>query len=299
VGGLSADDTSDEKDARVTTSSAVVPLQVVDVHRVRLMRTSRYSHQNLAQLVSEAPGLSQWIPGTGEYLIAGRWRHRDEIVSVLEVTTGPNALRLLDHLAEAAAAQGKRLVVITEQHERRSPLFYRAAGMTLLEQILVYEAVIFGVPSQVPSLRFERVEQDDPFAIGELLELDHQAFSWLWRNSEEEFAEYLSDPRVDVYLGRDPSGQAMSYVGITRMRGWGHLDRLAVAPAAQGEGYGRESLAWAVRVLGSRGARRIALSTQARNARSRRLYERFGFRRAPSFDYDMYGRWLGDPVAMV
>ena len=296
MGVLLAGETADEEDAKVAAYSAVVPLQVVDVHRVRLKRTSRFSHQNLAQILREAPGLSQWIPDSGEYLIAGRWRHRDEIVSVLEVTTGPNALRLIGHLVEAAAVQGKRLVVVTEQHERRSPLFYHEAGMTLLEQILVYEAVIFGLPPGVPSLRFERVNKDDPFAMGELLELDHQAFSWLWRNSADEFAEYLSDPRVDVYLGRDSCGQAMSYVGITRMRGWGHLDRLAVAPAAQGEGYGRESLEWAVRVLGSRGARRVALSTQARNARSRRLYERFGFRRAPAFDYDIYGRWLGDPV---
>ncbi len=282
----------------MTTHSLVVPLEVADVHRVRLKWASRYSQQDLAQVVAEAPGLSQWMPHTGEYLVAGRWRHRDEVVAILEVTTGPNTVRLIDHLAEAAAAQGKRLVVITEQQERRSPLFYAEAQMILLEQILVYEAVIFSLPRGTGRLRYERVTRDDPFVLGELRELDHQAFSWLWWNSEEEFAEYLSDPRVDVYLGRDQHGRAVSYVGVTRMRGWGHLDRLAVAPADQGQGYGRESLEWAVQVLGSRGARRVALSTQARNVRSRRMYERFGFRRAPAFDYDIYGRWLGDPVPL-
>uniref|UniRef100_A0A7C2WB86 GNAT family N-acetyltransferase n=2 Tax=Thermorudis TaxID=1649508 RepID=A0A7C2WB86_9BACT len=278
--------------------SLIVPLEITDVHRMRLKWASRYSQQDLAQVVNEAPGLSQWMPRTGEYLIAGRWRHRDEVVAILEVTTGPNTVRLIDHLAEAAAAQGKRLIVIHEQHERRSPLFYAEARMSLLEQILVYEAVIFSLPQMVARLRFERVTGDDPFVMGELLELDHQAFSWLWWNSEDEFSEYLRDPRVDIYLGRDQHGAPVSYVGITRMRGWGHLDRLAVAPAYQGLGYGRESLEWAVQVLGSRGARRVALSTQARNARSRRMYERFGFRRVPSFDYDIYGRWLGEPVPL-
>lgn len=282
----------------MTARSLVVPLEVTDTHRVRLKWGSRFHQHDLARVVREAPGLSLWIPQTGEYLLAGRWRHRDEIVAVLELTTGPNTVRLIDHLADAARAMGKRLVVFNEQHERRNPLFYAEAGMTLLEQILVYEAVIYSMPQPQWRLRFERVSGDDPFVLGELLELDHQAFSWLWWNSEDEFSDYLREPRVDVFLGRDERGNAVSYVGITRMRGWGHLDRLAVSPAYQGQGYGRESLEWAVHALASRGARRVALSTQARNVRSRRMYERFGFRRAPSFDYDIYGRWLGEPVPL-
>ncbi|GBD19585.1 Mycothiol acetyltransferase [bacterium HR28] len=277
-------------------STLIVPLALDDLPRLRLKWGSRYSVEEVAELVRDAPGLSLWAPATGEYVLAGPWRHREEIVALLEVTSGGLTYQLIDALADVATAQGKQLLVSAQQYERRPPVFYERTGFELLEEILVYEMVLYTVPPGPSRLRFERVDADDPFTLGELLDLDHEAFDWLWWNSLEEFDEYMSDPRVDVYLGRERDGTPVSYVGVTRLRGWGHLDRLAVSPLYQGRGYGYESLVWAVRVLAARGAHRIALSTQASNQRSRRLYERFGFRRVPELDYQIYGRWLADPL---
>lgn len=277
-------------------STLIVPLALDDLPRLRLKWGSRYSVEEVAELVRDAPGLSLWAPATGEYVLAGPWRHREEIVALLEVTSGELTYQLIDALADVATAQGKQLLVSAQQYERRPPVFYERTGFELLEEIFVYEMVLYTVPPGPSRLRFERVDADDPFTLGELLDLDHEAFDWLWWNSLEEFDEYLSDPRVDVYLGRERDGTPVSYVGVTRLRGWGHLDRLAVSPLYQGRGYGYESLVWAVRVLAARGAHRIALSTQASNQRSRRLYERFGFRRIPELDYQIYGRWLADPL---
>lgn len=277
-------------------STLIVPLLLDDLPRLRLKWGSRYSVEEVAELVRDAPGLSLWAPATGEYVLAGPWRHRDEIVALLEVTSGGLTYQLIDALADVATAQGKQLLVSAQQYERRPPVFYERTGFELLEEIFVYEMVLYTVPPGPSRLRFERVDADDPFTLGELLDLDHEAFDWLWWNSLEEFDEYMSDPRVDVYLGRERDGTPVSYVGVTRLRGWGHLDRLAVSPLYQGRGYGYESLVWAVRVLAARGAHRIALSTQASNQRSRQLYERFGFRRVPELDYQIYGRWLADPL---
>ncbi|MCM8745729.1 GNAT family N-acetyltransferase [Thermomicrobium sp. CFH 73360] len=276
-------------------STLIVPLVLDDLPRLRLKWGSRYSVEEVAELVRDAPGLSLWAPVTGEYVLAGPWRHREEIVALLEVTSGGLTYQLIDALADVATAQGKQLLVSAQQYERRPPVFYERTGFELLEEIFVYEMVLYTVPPGPSRLRFERVDADDPFTLGELLDLDHEAFDWLWWNSVEEFDEYMSDPRVDVYLGRERDGTPVSYVGVTRLRGWGHLDRLAVSPFYQGQGYGYESLVWAVRVLAARGAHRIALSTQGSNQRSRRLYERFGFRRVPELDYQIYGRWLADP----
>ncbi len=273
-------------------STLIVPLELADIPRLRLKWGSRYNVQEVARLVRQAPGLSLWAPATGEYVLATPWRHREEIVAVQELSTGPLTYHLVDALAEVARAQGKELLVLTQQYERRPPAFYERTGFELLEEILVYEMVLYTVPPAPSRLRFERVTLDDPFVTGELLDLDHEAFDWLWWNTIEEFDEYMSDPRVDVYLGREQDGSPVSYVGVTRLRGWGHLDRLAVAPAYQGKGYGYESLVWAARVLAARGAHRIGLSTQASNRRSRQLYERFGFRRVPDLDYQIWGRWL-------
>jgi ribosomal protein S18 acetylase RimI-like enzyme len=97
---------------------------------------------------------------------------------------------------------------------------------------------------------------------------------------------------VKIYGGWDASGRLVSYVGVTRFRAWGHLDRIAVLPELQGQGIGLESLEWALYVLAQSGARRIGLSTQARNERSRLLYERYGFQRKTNQDYYLYGDWL-------
>lgn len=276
-------------------STLIVPLEASDLPRFRLKWGSRYRIDEVADLLSSARGLCLWAPATGEYVLAGPWRHRDEIVALLEVTSGPLTYTLIHALAEMALARGKQALVSTQQYERRPATFYERVGFELLEEILVYEIVLYSLPPGPNRLRFERVSLDDPFTIGELLDLDHEAFDWLWWNSLEEFEEYMSDPRVDVYLGRERDGTPVSYVGITRLRGWGHLDRLAVAPPFQGRGYGYESLLWAIQVLAARGAHRVALSTQATNQRSRRLYERFGFHRVPELDYRIYGRWLADP----
>jgi len=277
-------------------STLIVPLELDDLPRLRLKWGSRYSVQEVAQLVRQAPGLSLWAPATGEYVLAGPWRHREEIVAVHELAAGSLTYHLLDALAEIARARGKELLVMTQQYERRPQVFYERSRFELLEEILVYEMVLYTVPPAPSRLRFERITLDDPFTVGELLDLDHEAFDWLWWNSLEEFDEYMSDPRVDVYLGREQDGTPVSYVGVTRLRGWGHLDRLAVAPAFQGKGYGYESLVWAARVLAARGAHRIGLSTQASNYRSRKLYERFGFHRVPDLDYQIWGRWLTEPL---
>ncbi|MBX6343245.1 MAG: GNAT family N-acetyltransferase, partial [Thermomicrobiaceae bacterium] len=140
---------------------------------------------------------------------------------------------------------------------------------------------------------FERVDIHDQGRFAELVALDHASFPWLWWNSVEEFENYFGSPGVEIYLGRDHAGAAVSYIGVTRFRNWGHLDRIAVAPERQGEGLGLQSLDFAVEVLARGGARRVGLSTQARNVRSRTLYERYGFQRSPSQDYCLYGRWLG------
>ena len=150
-------------------------------------------------------------------------------------------------------------------------------------------------PMPSGSLAFEPVAPADDEAMADLLRIDHAAFPWLWRNSVEEFAAYVRTPGVRLALGRD-GARAVAYIGATSYAGWGHLDRIAVAPEAQGRGFGREALAAAIDLLTADGARRVALSTQRANERSQRLYERFGFRRSPSHDYRLYGAPLRPPA---
>jgi len=286
---------ADARRSRVETPR-IVPLSSDESRRLRLGWSSRFQVRDLEEHLREYPGLSLWIPSTGEYVIGGPWRHRPEIVGVVELASGANAVPLLESLVQVATEAGKRLVLMSEHLETRHRAFYDSAGFELLEEILVYElSPVRRIEPDLGDLRFERVLPEDRARRDELLELDHAAFPWLWWNSEGEFENYLHSGGVEIYLGRDSNGAVVSYVGVTRFRGgnWGHLDRIAVAPDRQGQGYGWRSLDFAVAVLAGKGARRIGLSTQARNAVSRRLYERYGFRRTMSHDYRLWGRWIG------
>lgn len=288
------EDLSDSARFPQGSKSPVQPLTRESLARLRLGWSSKYDHDDIDQIIRENPGLSLWSPHTGEYLIGGPWRHRSEISQVLELSGSGQAVHLLNGFADAGRAAGKRLVIASEHNESRRRAFYDVARYELIEEIIIYELSHLRSMSRIrPTLRFERLDVADDKSLQELTAVDNGAFPWLWRNSAEEFDNYVHSTGVEIYLGRDQAGLAVAYIGITRFRDWGHLDRIAVLPNLQGHGYGLQALDWAVLVLGQSGARRIGLSTQARNTRSRRLYERYGFYRVTAQDYALYGRWLG------
>ncbi|MBA3449964.1 MAG: GNAT family N-acetyltransferase, partial [Chloroflexia bacterium] len=142
-------------------------------------------------------------------------------------------------------------------------------------------------------VRLVPVGRDDDRIIDAVVQIDDAAFPWLWRNNRTELDVYLNTPGVSVSVVED-DGETVGYVGVTLFSGWGHLDRIAVAPNLQGRGYGRDALALTFDAMRQRGACRVALSTQRLNVRSQRLYERFGFRRTYDHDYRLFGRWT-DP----
>ena len=90
-------------------------------------------------------------------------------------------------------------------------------------------------------------------------------------------------------------GKIMAYIGFTAFLGWGHIDRVAVAPEFQGQGLGLRLTRFATDRLVRVGARRIGLSTQITNVPARRMYEKLGFVRQLATDYRLYGRWIADP----
>jgi ribosomal protein S18 acetylase RimI-like enzyme len=266
-------------------------LQPEDVRSLRMPWDGRYDEREIREIVTTGPKVSVFNRRTGEFLIGGSWRHRTEIATVLELAATAGAIDLIHAFAEACALEGIELVVASEQAEKRKREFYAGALLAPVEDIIVYElARVRPAPPNLQGLRFEPFDPDNVEQFEGLLELDHQSFPWLWWNSADEFLEYAGAPGVQIDVGRDETGRIVAYTGTTRFRTWGHLDRIAVAPDVQGRGLGKAALDWAVMTLARSGAKRVGLSTQARNTRSRRLYESYGFRRSPSHDYRIYAR---------
>jgi ribosomal-protein-alanine N-acetyltransferase len=259
-----------------------------DVPRLRLDRQRRANEATVRQIIAGYPGRSVWSPETLEFVLVAPWRHRREVAAIDELAAVKHAGALLQAAVGQSRRAGDAMTLMLEMDELRPAAFYHRAGLRLIETVITYELLRVRPIAMPGALTVARAEPARPDHRAALLRIDHAAFPWLWWNSEEEFRIYGEAPGTELYIVAVDQ-RPIAYFGISIFPGWGHLDRIAVDPAAQGRGYGRLTLAAAVNVLRGTGARRIALSTQQANTRSQRLYESFGFRRSPGYDYRLYG----------
>lgn len=279
--------------------SGVCGLRPEDVARLPLTWYHRHDRGDVRRLLRVMPGRSVWRPDTGEFALIGPWRHRSDVVQLVELSAQRSAPALMEYAAATAGRLGASLLVTLENEERRRPSFYDAIAFEHIEDVVTMElAEPRFDPADLGRLRFVRVEErSDDF--DEIREIDNRAFPWLWRNSGMEFSAYARMPDVELYAGLD-DGWPVSYYGVTIYNGWGHLDRIAVRPELHGRGVGRATLAHATSVLLRAGSEAIGLSTQGHNHASQRLYERYGFTRRPDNDYRIYGRALaGNELSAV
>lgn len=262
-----------------------------DVPRLHLGRHRRANDGVVTRMLTEYPNRSVWSPETLEFALVAPWRHRRDVAVIDELSAVKQARALLQAAVRNCRREGDAVALMMEMDERRHPSFYGRAGLHLIENVITYELPKVRPIAGSGELRFTRVNPARPDELAALLQIDHAAFPWLWWNSEEEFRVYGEAPGTELHLGA-LDGRPVAYVGISLFPGWGHLDRIAVDPAVQGRGLGRQTLIQAINVLHGAGARRTALSTQQENTRSQRLYEAFGFRRSPGYDYRLYGAAL-------
>ncbi len=268
-------------------TAVVLPLEPEDVERV-LPHDPR-AREALRQALAAAPGRSVWAPDTLEYVVVVPWRHRPDISHVQEIAAVRHANALVAAARDRCRDAGDAMVLAVELHDGRSASFYARSGLWPIEDVITYELDARRPrPAPTGSLTFRTAMPEVAADLRTLLEIDHAAFPWLWQNSEEEFRVYGDASDVQLLLGFD-GPDPVSYSGATLYAGWGHLDRIAVLPDRQGQGEGFETLARTVEAMVTLGAVRIGLSTQQDNARSQHLYEGFGFRRSPVYDYRLYG----------
>ena len=245
----------------------------------------------LRDALSRYPERSVWVPETLEYLVLTPWRNRPEIAHVEELVGVRQSEALLRGAFERCVAQGDDLLLAIELESGYGGARYRRAGLDVLEEVITYEIDIARAAMETdPEISVARVIPEDLASVDVVAGIDQAAFPWLWRNSRQELETYLRTPGVTVALvsvGHEP----VAYFGTTVYTGWGHLDRIAVDPRHQGRGYGQAALRSAAALMRRQRARRLGLSTQRTNIRSQHLYERFGFRRTPGLDYQLFGRW--------
>ena len=269
---------------------AIVPLTFGDVAGLPISWRSKLDQAEIRQALQRAPGASVWNPDTLEYAIATPWRNRPDVIQVADLAAVRDPEEMVRGLAAAAAVRGALQTVIVEIDEKRPESFYVRSGFEHIEQVVTFRMdARYGVrPSVRPEMRFVSVHPFDEQTLSTLVRLDHAAFPWIWWNSEAEFLTYAVLPGVALSIGYD-GDTPVSYIGVTMSDDWGHIDRIAVDPARQGNGYGLQTLAATIEAMARRGVRSVGLSTQSTNERSQRLYLKFGFERSRDTDYDLWG----------
>jgi ribosomal protein S18 acetylase RimI-like enzyme len=256
-----------------------------NVHDLRLPWLSRFNHDDLIAYLQTHPGKALWVPGTGEYIVAERWRGRDDIANIVEVTARRGKARLVNTLVDRLREEGNHLVLLPSDIWNEHSRLYSDLDFGLIERIVFFER---DLPTWDKRLRTTDDASDPKLPILDfslatttdldlVLQLDQRSFPWLWWNARDDMAAYMQIAGVYVYIAKQDQAP-VGYASFTMYNGWAHLDRLAVIQAQQGRGYGAAQLAYILRLMSDLGARSVGLSTQENNVRSHRLYRRFGFR---------------------
>jgi len=275
---------------KTDSAGSIVPIELRDVSQLRISWRSRLAADDIRRVLGQLPGRSMWDRQTYEYGIVAPWRNRTDVVQIAELSAVLHPEEMVIAISERARELGSSLTVMVEVDESRRSSFYDRCGFTHIEKVITFEIERRDVPHVIRprELTFVPVDAANEEMRETLIRLDNRSFPWIWWNSDLEFRLYGQTPDVELYLGL-VEGRPVSYIGITTFPSWGHLDRIAVDPDLQGQGYGRFALAFAVETLLSRGARKVGLSTQSTNERSQRLYLKYGFRRTNDHDYDLWG----------
>jgi ribosomal-protein-alanine N-acetyltransferase len=147
------------------------------------------------------------------------------------------------------------------------------AGFQVQDRVVYFEREAGTLAARPqPSVTIRPVGSAD---LSILLELDGEAFDWLWRFDQGHFMELLVTRGHSVMAVRD--GRAVGYA-ISDVAGEaGFVIRLAVHPDFRQQGIGGDLLADALAYCEASGATTVRLNTQDGNMASHRLYRRFGF----------------------
>lgn len=151
----------------------------------------------------------------------------------------------------------------------------QARGFRPISHIVAYEKTDWGSPDA--GHQTAQVRPVQPPDLPALVAVDELVFHPLWRNSLETLRQWKETLPYFVVAVMEESPVGYCYCSVEE-KDHGHLIRMAVHPAWQGQGIGTRLLAEAIRFFRQAGARLITLNTQEENDRAQRLYRRFGFR---------------------
>lgn len=183
------------------------------------------------------------------------------------------ALQKLNH-----AAQPLQVIVYGGETWLTKPLL--ATGFDLTERVEFFALDLARYATRVePPATAAQLRPMHPNDLPAVAELDAAAFEPLWHFGVKDLWELMFRSRLQVAtIAEQPVGySALSANGASK-GAEAQLARLAVHPAVQGQGIGRQLLLDAITYARANRFGAVSLNTQTNNQRAQKLYRQFGFR---------------------
>jgi ribosomal protein S18 acetylase RimI-like enzyme len=150
--------------------------------------------------------------------------------------------------------------------------FFRA-GFRLHEQLHLLARQI----NQRPPAVSHPLRRGRPWDRRRVLGLDNAAFEQFWQFDSFSLKEARRATPTNRFMVATEPARVSGYAVTGRAGGRGYLQRIAVDPAAQGQGIGGALVNDALHWLHRKGVGLALVNTQERNVRALSLYERLGF----------------------
>jgi ribosomal protein S18 acetylase RimI-like enzyme len=202
------------------------------------------------------------------------WHGRPEIASVALLCRGAPSIEAIEHLLEQLRAVGYR-EVITNALAPGASLPLVDCGFEIRGRLHLLSHDFESLPG--PTRRTRRSGGGDR---REVLAVDAAAFEDFWQLDDIGLRQAArATPRSHLRVTKGDPIRGYGLFG--RAERTGYVQRLAIHPSAQGEGFGSALLTDGLHWMRVRGARSAFVNTQVENERALGLYERAGFRRLP------------------
>jgi ribosomal protein S18 acetylase RimI-like enzyme len=212
----------------------------------------------------------------GSVVRVASWHGRPDVASIAfrgtEHSLAPVIERLLDRLRRAGYRE-----VLTNAVGPATSIELVDGGFVVRGRLHLLEHALETVDR--PSRRTRRAGRVDREQI---VDVDAAAFEEFWHFDELALAEAMrATPHRQTRVTEITAGEVAGYGLFGRSGMNGYVQRLAVAPAAQGRGLGRALLHDGLGWLREHGATRALVNTQEDNARAVDLYLSAGFTQMP------------------
>ena len=214
----------------------------------------------------------QTLRWRGGWIRVRTWRGDADVAYLAVGADRPPPPGFVERCVGVLREQGRSRVV-TSALTPADSLPFIDAGFTVRERL---HLLAHDMTRLSPPTRTTRRARASEHAT--VLALDGLAFDDFWRLDESGLDDAIRATPVARFRVAGDDGIA-AYAISGRSGHQGYLQRLAVAPSARREGWGRVVVADGLRWLSRHGVRRTLVNTQLDNEAALALYEACGFRR--------------------